>query len=136
MRVPAHEAMMTDESATFLLFSYGTLRQANVQLATFGRLLEGWADELAGFALSPMAIADPHVVATSGSAIHTIARPSGNAQDRLPGTLFRLTREELGAADRYESGPIVRIRARLASGTEAYVYVAGNDPGQGTVTPA
>ncbi|MEA3064034.1 MAG: hypothetical protein QOJ27_469 [Sphingomonadales bacterium] len=127
---------MTDQSATILLFSYGTLRQANVQLATFGRLLEGQADELAGFALSPMAITDPHVVAASGAAVHTIARPSGNPEDRVPGILFRLTREELDAADRYESGPIVRIRVRLASGADAYVYVAGGVPDQGTVTPA
>ncbi|HYJ82320.1 MAG TPA: gamma-glutamylcyclotransferase family protein [Allosphingosinicella sp.] len=108
------------------LFSYGTLRQENVQLATFGRRLEGRPDVLVGFALSPMAIADPHVVATSGSAVHTIARPSGNPEDRIPGTAFILTRAEIEAADRYESGPIERIRVRLESGVEAFVYVAAD----------
>ncbi|HYW16567.1 MAG TPA: gamma-glutamylcyclotransferase family protein [Allosphingosinicella sp.] len=106
------------------LFSYGTLRQENVQLATFGRRLEGRPDSLSGFALSPMAIADPHVIATSGSDLHTIARPSGNPEDRIPGMVFTLTPAEIEAADRYESGPIERVRAKLESGAEAFVYVA------------
>ncbi|WP_442583511.1 hypothetical protein ACSBOB_16760 [Mesorhizobium sp. ASY16-5R] len=38
------------------LFSYGTLRLADVQLATFGRLLEGREDTLPGFALSMIAM--------------------------------------------------------------------------------
>lgn len=112
------------ESDAIPLFSYGTLRQENVQLATFGRLLEGRSDSLAGFTLSPMAITDPHVVAASGSAVHTIARPSGNPADRIPGTVFTLTRAEIEAADRYEAGPIERIRVRLESGAGAFVYVA------------
>ena len=108
------------------LFSYGTLRQENVQLATFGRRLEGRPDALAGFALSPMAIADPHVIAASGASVHTIARPSGNPADRIAGMVFGLTPAELEAADRYESGPIERIRVRLESGDEAFVYVAAD----------
>jgi hypothetical protein len=114
------------ESETLSLFSYGTLRQANVQHATFGRLLEGRPDALAGYALSPMAISDPDVVATSGSAVHTIARPTSNPADRIEGLVFRVTRAELEAADRYESGPIRRIGVRLASGEEASVYVAAD----------
>ncbi len=106
------------------LFSYGTLRQENVQLATFGRRIEGRPDSLAGFALSPMTITDPHVIAASGAEIHTIARPSGSPADRIPGLVFSLTRAEIEAADRYESGPIERIRVRLESGAEAFVYVA------------
>lgn len=34
------------------LFSYGTLQQENVQIATFGRLLNGAPDALVGFKLS------------------------------------------------------------------------------------
>jgi hypothetical protein len=108
------------------LFSYGTLRQENVQLATFGRLLDGRADSLAGFALSPMTITDPHVIATSGADVHTIARPSGEPGDRIPGIVFLLTPAEIEAADRYEAGPIERIRVRLESGVEAFVYVAAS----------
>jgi gamma-glutamylcyclotransferase (GGCT)/AIG2-like uncharacterized protein YtfP len=115
---------MTDKSETVALFSYGTLRQEEVQRATFGRLLEGRPDALVGFALSPMNITDPHVIATSGASVHTIARPTGDPADRIAGLVFRVTRDELEAADRYESGPIARIAVRLASGTEAYLYVA------------
>jgi hypothetical protein len=119
---------MTVEGATVSLFSYGTLRQAGVQRSTFGRLLAGTGDALAGYALSPMAITDPHVIAASGSAVHTIARPTGNPADRIDGLVFLVTPGELEAADRYESGPIRRIAVRLASGCEAFVYV-GAEPG-------
>ena len=108
------------------LFSYGTLRQENVQLATFGRLLEGRPDALAGYRLSPMPIDDPDVVAASGLAVHTIARPSSDPPDRIPGILFAVTPAELDAADRYEVDGIVRIAVRLASGAEAFVYVAAD----------
>ena len=117
---------MADELETLALFSYGTLRQAGVQRATFGRLLDGRPDALAGYALSPMTIVDPHVIATSGSAVHTIARPSGDPEDRIKGLVFRLTAAELDSADRYESGPIARIAVRLVSGNEAFVYVAAD----------
>jgi hypothetical protein len=74
-----------------------------------------------------MAITDPHVVAASGASVHTIARPSGNPADRIPGIVFRLTSAEIEAADRYEAGPIERMRVELESGAEAFVYVA-EDP--------
>lgn len=112
------------DQASISLFSYGTLRQAKAQRATFGRLLEGRPDALDGFALFPMAITDPHVIATSGATVHTIARPSGNPADRIPGLVFRLTPAEIEAADRYESGPIRRIAVRLVSGDEAFAYVS------------
>jgi len=49
-----------------LLFSYGTLQQEDVQLSTFGRLLEGQRDELLGFEQSLVRIEDPQVVTASG----------------------------------------------------------------------
>ena len=120
-------AMLNDEDQpTVSLFSYGTLRQEEVQRATFGRLLDGRPDSLAGFAVSPMAIEDPHVIATSGSAVHTIARPTGNPADRVQGLVFEITPAELEAADRYEAGPIRRISVRLVSGKDAFVYVAAD----------
>ncbi|PLY45749.1 UDP-N-acetylmuramate--alanine ligase [Janthinobacterium sp. ROICE36] len=38
------------------LFSYGTLQQADVQLATFGRLLDSRPDQLPGYRLALLAI--------------------------------------------------------------------------------
>jgi gamma-glutamylcyclotransferase (GGCT)/AIG2-like uncharacterized protein YtfP len=112
---------------TILLFSYGTLRQEAVQLATFGRRLEGREDALPGYRLSPVRITDPHVIAVSGADTHTIARPSGDPEDRVQGMVYEITAEELEAADRYEVGDYERVRVRLESGAEAYLYVAGSD---------
>ena len=58
------------------LFSYGTLRLRNVQLALFGRELEGQADALPGYSVSPLEITDPEVIATSGSASWLIIVPN------------------------------------------------------------
>ena len=115
---------LADETDVWL-FSYGTLRQLNVQLALFGRALEGSADVLPGYAMSPLEITDPAVIATSGSAQHTIARESGDPRDGLPGMVFRITQAELAAADAYEVADCKRVAVRLGSGIEAFVYVDG-----------
>ena len=109
------------------LFSYGTLRQANVQMATFGRLLDGTPDALPGYRLAPMPIHDPKVVETSGLATHSIAVPSGDPEDRIEGLKFEISEAELAAADDYEVAGIDRIEAALASGARAFVYVRGAD---------
>lgn len=106
------------------LFSYGTLQQAEVQRATFGRLLAGTPDSLHGYVLSSVVIDDPDVVATSGLAVHSIARRTGDPADRIPGMLFEVTRAELDSADDYETSAYVRAELTLASGTRAFVYVA------------
>ena len=108
---------------TVPLFSYGTLQLAEVQLATYGRLLDGAPDVLAGYRLAPIAIASPDVVAVSGLAVHTIARPTGDPADRVPGVVFQLTAEELAATDDYEGDAYARVEVRLASGASAFVYV-------------
>ena len=47
-----------------LLFSYGTLQEDSVQLAIFGRRLEGQRDALVGFECSPIEIENLQFVAT------------------------------------------------------------------------
>jgi hypothetical protein len=115
---------MAGAEPTVSLFSYGTLRQENVQRALFGRPLDGRADALPGYKLAPMTIVDPEVIAASGASVHTIASPAETAAEPVPGLVFTLTPAELETADRYESGPIRRVLARLASGAEAFVYVS------------
>lgn len=115
---------MSASEAPVLLFSYGTLRQEEVQRATFGRLLEGRPDALGGFALAPLPIDDPEVVRISGAAVHTVARPTGDPADLIPGLVFSITPAELAAADRYEVGGVTRLFVRLVSGDEAFVYVS------------
>lgn len=111
-----------------LLFSYGTLQQDSVQLATFGRLLRGRPDALVGFSQGLVAIEDPEVVRTSGSSHHPIVRPSADAQARVQGTVFEISEAELTQADRYEVAAYQRVEARLASGGLAWVYVAASQP--------
>jgi gamma-glutamylcyclotransferase (GGCT)/AIG2-like uncharacterized protein YtfP len=114
-----------------LLFSYGTLRQQDVQLSTFGRLLQGQRDELLGFEPSFVRIEDPHVVATSGQTHHANVTFNGSNDSRVRGTVFEITDAELAAADQYEQlAAYQRVAALLASGKRAWVYVdARSAPG-------
>jgi gamma-glutamylcyclotransferase (GGCT)/AIG2-like uncharacterized protein YtfP len=110
-------------NATERLFSYGTLQQENVQLATFGRLLEGTPDALVGFAVQLVEIRDPQVIAASGKTHHPGVVRSGRPADRVAGTVFEITPAELAAADAYEVYEYERVEAELASGRRAWVYV-------------
>jgi len=102
-----------------LLFSYGTLQQDDVQLATFGRLLQGHHDELPGFTLVP-----------AGTMPHANVTFSGTADSRVSGMAFEVTDAELVAADRYEaSDAYSRTAVTLASGKRAWVYA--HDPSRG-----
>lgn len=105
------------------LFSYGTLQQENVQRETFGRLLHGQADALVGFRKDLVEIIDPDVLAKSGERFHPIVSRSSEGTDRVAGTVFLITAEELVAADAYEVSDYERVVAPLASGLTAWVYV-------------
>jgi gamma-glutamylcyclotransferase (GGCT)/AIG2-like uncharacterized protein YtfP len=106
-----------------LLFSYGSLQQENVQLSTFGRLLQGQKDELLGFEESLLKIEDPEVVATSGKTHHPIVKFNGRNDSRVSGTVFEISDAELARADEYEVAAYKRVAAMLASGKQAWVYV-------------
>ena len=106
-----------------LLFSYGTLQQKNVQLSTFGRLLQGQNDELLGFELLMLKIDDPQVVAISGMTSHPIIKFNGRNDSRVSGIVFEITDAELAKADQYEVAAYKRVAATLASGKQAWVYV-------------
>lgn len=106
------------------LFSYGTLRLETVQRATFGRLLAGRPDHLPGFSLSLIEITDPDVLAASGQTHHPIVSRTGHPADQIAGTVFEVTAEELHQADHYEVSDYRRERFTLASGLDAWVYVA------------
>jgi gamma-glutamylcyclotransferase (GGCT)/AIG2-like uncharacterized protein YtfP len=107
-----------------LLFSYGTLQQHNVQMATFGRLLHGNRDELIGFEQRLVKIEDATVVSTSGKTHHPDVAFNGRNESRVSGTAFEITDAELASADHYERlGGYKRIAVVLASGKEAWLYV-------------
>ena len=108
---------------TELLFSYGTLRQREVQLSTFGRELDGRPDAIVGYELDYVTITDPHVIATSGSDRHPILRPSESQDAAVEGTVFAISADELGAADEYEVDDYRRVAVPLRSGDSAWVYI-------------
>jgi hypothetical protein len=113
-----------DTAARELLFSYGTLQQPEVQLDTFGRLLDGDDDVLPGFTVDYAEIVDERVVDVSGAAIHPVVRPTGNPLDKVVGKVLFVTEEELDAADEYEVALYRRVAAPLSSGRTAWVYVS------------
>jgi hypothetical protein len=105
------------------LFSYGTLQLPEVQRATYGRLLDGRADALAGYRLEPLVISSAEVVGISGLEIHTIARKTNDSADVIEGVVFTLSQSELDATDLYETDAYARVEVALVSGTRAFVYV-------------
>ena len=107
-----------------LVFSYGTLQDERVQLATFGRRLEGRPDALVGYETAQVAIEDPAEVAATGLTHYQNAVPTNRAGATVSGTAFEVTDAELAIADDYERpAAYVRVAVVLASGTSAWVYV-------------
>jgi hypothetical protein len=111
-----------------LLFSYGTLQDPEVQLSTFGRELRGEPDELVGFELSKQRIDDAEFVAKSGKALHSIVKFNGRDGSHVTGMVFEVSESELEQADRYEPAGYKRVKTRLASGKEAWVYAGNPQP--------
>jgi hypothetical protein len=108
---------------TELLFSYGTLRQPDVQRATFGREIDGTPDAIVGYDLDYVTITDPRVIAASGSDRHPILKPTDRADAAVEGMVFAISEADLAAADEYEVDDYRRITVPLRSGGEAWVYV-------------
>jgi gamma-glutamylcyclotransferase (GGCT)/AIG2-like uncharacterized protein YtfP len=111
------------ESIMPMLFSYGTLQQEEVQLATFGRKLAGQNDALVGYEQSLVRIDDLDVIAKSGKSHHPIVKFNGDPRSQVSGSVFEITEEELRKSDEYEVRSYRRVSTRLASGITAWVYV-------------
>lgn len=104
------------------VFSYGTLQDEAVQKRLFGRTLDGVADALPGYRMDWLEQRDPAAVDASGVVRHPVVRASGDPADRVPGTVLRLSAAELAQADAYEAGDYRRVRVRLSSGADAWLY--------------
>jgi len=108
------------------LFSYGTLRQQNVQLKNFGRLLDGAEDTLKKFILKDLEITDKVVLQVSDKKFHPILSYTGNEKDKVMGTVFKITSDELLKADGYEVDDYKRVEVTLDSGIKSWAYVEKN----------
>ncbi len=101
------------------IFSYGSLQQAEVQLATFGRLLEGHTDALPRFA---------RTIVTNGHAQYANVVRNDRDDSHVDGTVFEVTEKELEHADAYEQlAEYARKAVILASGKSAWVYADSRD---------
>lgn len=105
------------------LFSYGTLQLPDVQINSFGRLLNGHDDAIPGYRKEMLEITDPDVIAASGERFHPIIMKSDDPADRISGQVFEITADELLAADAYEVSDYKRVEVRLESGRQAWVYI-------------
>lgn len=105
------------------LFAYGTLQSEVVQLATFGRRLEGTEDALVGYRLEIIRIDDEDFAAASGTADHRNLEFTGDPVDSVAGTVFRVTDSELVKSDAYEPEGYKRVLVQLRSGLKAWVYL-------------
>ena len=118
--------MAVAEQQTESLFSYGTLQSESVQLATFGRQLDGQPDALVGYSVVMIEIEDQDFVVTSGTPRHRNLRFTGVQSDIVEGTRLSLTKSELDLADSYEHSNYERIQVQLRSGASAWVYISRN----------
>ncbi|WP_043451315.1 gamma-glutamylcyclotransferase family protein [Jongsikchunia kroppenstedtii] len=105
------------------LFTYGTLRNPEVQQELFGRTIAGEDDALGGLRRDFITITDPDVIRISGSNRHPVLRV-GTATDSVSGTRLTLTDAELSAADDYEVDDYYRVEVTLVSGYRAWVYAS------------
>ncbi len=106
-----------------LLFTYGTLRRPEVQLDTFGRLLGGHPDVLAGYTIDYADLDDARETGTAEVSVHPILRATGNPADKVVGIAAPMTESELHAADDFECTLYRRVAVTLASGDGAWIYV-------------
>ena len=114
------------------LFSYGSLQESGVQLSILGRLLSGQRDELLGAEASTVKIENPDIIAALGRTHHANVTFASESDTRVPGMVFEISDSELKRVDAYEAVySYRRVLGRLASGTEAWVYVYADAYGAG-----
>lgn len=107
------------------LFSYGSLQDEAVQLATFGRKLSGSSDTLPGYRTFRIEIQDKTAAAASGADFYMNAEFTGRQSDSVAGMRFSVTKQELEHADVYEKGAnYERIMVTLKSGMQSWLYVS------------
>ena len=106
------------------LFSYGTLQQQDVQVKLFGRTLKGAIDHLRNYRATAIEIGDAAFLTNGGEKYQRIAVYSGDDKDIIEGTVLEVTAAELLVADKYEPEEYKRVKVRMDSGIQAWMYAA------------
>ena len=105
------------------LFSYGTLKNPEVQVELFGRELRSFKDVLTGYRVQEIEIRDEDFLSTGSQSLQKIAIPSVE-EDTIEGLVLEMSRDELLKADAYEPDDYHRVKVNLASGKQAWLYAA------------
>lgn len=113
-----------EPSGEQLVFSYGALQIAELQRAILGRVFPPEPDILPGFTADYAEMADPRFAELTGSSVHAVLRRTGDPRDKVIGTVYRFTDDELDAADQFEVLMFRREQVVLASGRRAWVYLS------------
>jgi hypothetical protein len=111
------------ESADQLLFAYGALQGAEMQLDTFGRLVEAEDDVLTGYSRAYADTPGHRIDTASGPTLLPVLRHTGSALDKVVGVVLALTPDELDAADEFQPSLYRRTKVTLESGRRAWLYV-------------
>lgn len=98
---------------TQYLFTYGTLRNEEIQQNIFGRKTKGRIDWLIAYRISEKKLLQRYPV---------IER-TGLEKDRVKGVVYEVSHLELHKADEYETDAYKRIEVVLKSKVKAWVYV-------------
>jgi gamma-glutamylcyclotransferase (GGCT)/AIG2-like uncharacterized protein YtfP len=106
------------------LFSYGTLQKEKTQLELFGRKLQGSADTLWGYKIIPIEIRDKLFLSKGENKYQKTLMATSDRNDLVKGSVLELSSDELLLADKYEPDNYKRIKVKLESGKEAWIYIA------------
>ena len=85
-----------------------------MQLGVFSRPLTAFEDELPLYILSDKKVAD----------LYPTLHYTGQKEDSIKGQVYTLSHQELQKADIYEGEAYERIQIQLASGKNAWAYIA------------
>ena len=100
-------------TATENLFIYGTLLEPDVRKMVFTREIEGREDVLPGYRIHKNKVAG----------LYPSVEITNRKEDKVSGEVVVVSPGDLKRADQYEGEAYMRIRVKLDSGAEAWVYL-------------
>ena len=106
------------------LFSYGTLQRPEVQIELFGRILHSSADTLKGYRIAEIEINDESFLSKGENKNQKTLIISNDQDVYINAVVLEITEEELLLVDKYEPDNYSRIKVKLESGKEAWIYIA------------
>lgn len=103
------------------LFSYDSLISQDLQRQLYGRRLQETEDKLSGYTLKEAKLNGSSK--SKDSNITQTVVVSKESRDKLLGTVFEITGEELVQTDRYMGTNYDRVVATTDGGTEVWIYI-------------